>query len=117
MDLRPIGSSVLKGGALVGRYLVICGPQRGPVSVYLLTPCQHLVGRDLLGNRNVCTMSTPTSRARCSIQCEFVGIRPQLNFSSSVAMFLDNGLSGKVSAGKHTGTQRSHCGTGCLAMR
>lgn len=117
MNLSPIGSNALEGGALVGRYLVICGPQRVPVSVYLLTPCQFLVGRHLLGNRNVCTMTTPLSCARCSIQCEFVGIRPKLNFSGSVAMVLPNGLSREESAGEHMETQRSHCGRGCLAMR
>lgn len=111
VDLSPIGSCALKGGPLVGRYLVLCGPQRVPVFIYLLTPCQLLVGR------NVCTMTTPLSCARCSIQCEFVGIRPKLNFSGSVAMVLHNGLSGEASAEVHMETKRSHCAMGCLAMR
>lgn len=98
MDLGPIArsASALKGGALVGRFLVICGPQRLPGPIYLLTPCQLLVGRDLLRNRNVCTMTTPLSCAGCSIQCEFVGMRPKLNFSGSVAMVLQNELSGEA---------------------
>lgn len=103
---------------MVERYLVVCGPhKRVPVSVYLLTPCQLLVGRVLLSNRNVCTVTTPLPCARCSIQCEFVGIRPKLNFSGLVAMALHNGLAGEAPAGEQMEIKTSCSGRGHLAMR
>lgn len=88
-----------------------------PVSVYLLTPCQLLVERDLLRDRNVCTMTSLLSCTRCSIQCEFVGIRPMLTFSGLVVMVLQDGFAGEATAGEQMETKRSHSGRGRLAMK
>lgn len=77
-----------------------------PVSVYLLTPCQLLVERDLFRNRNVCTMTTPLSCTRCSIQCEFVGIRPKLTFSGLAVMVLQDRLAGEATAGEQMETEK-----------
>lgn len=87
------------------------------VFVYLLTSCQLLVERDLLRNRNVFTTTTPLSCARCSIQCEFVGFRPKLNFSGWVVMILQDGLAEEATAGEQMETKRRHSGRGLLAMR
>lgn len=88
-----------------------------PMSVYLLTPCQLLVERDLFRNRNVCTRTTPLSCTRSSIQFEFLGIRPKLTFSGLVVMVLQDGLAGEATAGEQMETKRSHSGRGHLVMR